>query len=208
MKIEYKDIAKANEGLSNIDVKGKDYVMVNERVKAFRQLYPQGYIETDIIELTDDRCVMKTTAGYYMEDGKPTVLGTGMAFETKSSSYINKTSYIENCETSAVGRALGFLGIGIDTSIASAEEVSNAIKKQESFTRETKPTKKKETLIPEPPKQSEKEIKCSDCQSQILGVVKAGKTFTDTDIADETTKTYGRPLCWNCSVAASKVKKG
>ncbi|MCQ2771082.1 MAG: hypothetical protein MJ236_04705, partial [Clostridia bacterium] len=50
--------------------------------------------------------------------------------EKESSSFINKTSFIENCETSAVGRALGFAGIGSKTSIASAEEVRNAINNQ------------------------------------------------------------------------------
>ena len=50
----------------------------------------------------------------------------------KGSSNINKTSYVENCETSAIGRALAMLGIGIDTSIASANEVSDAIAKQEN----------------------------------------------------------------------------
>jgi hypothetical protein len=49
----------------------------------------------------------------------------------QGSSNINKTSYVENCETSAIGRALAMLGIGIDTSIASANEVSDAIAKQE-----------------------------------------------------------------------------
>ena len=52
--------------------------------------------------------------------------------EKESTSYINKTSYIENCETSAVGRALGMAGFGIDTSVASYEEVSNAIAQQEA----------------------------------------------------------------------------
>jgi len=55
-----------------------------------------------------------------------------MAQEDKSSSRINQTSYVENCETSAVGRALGFMGIGIETSIATADEVDMAIKKQDS----------------------------------------------------------------------------
>ena len=53
-----------------------------------------------------------------------------MAYEKEGSTFINKTSYIENCETSAWGRALGNLGIGIDTSIASAEEVQNAVLNQ------------------------------------------------------------------------------
>jgi hypothetical protein len=64
-------------------------------------------------------------------DDEQKIIGTGIAQEKESSSYINKTSYIENCETSAVGRALGMCGFGIDTSIASYEEVTNAINNQE-----------------------------------------------------------------------------
>ena len=59
------------------------------------------------------------------------LLGSGHAYEKESSSFINKTSYIENCETSAVGRALGMAGFGIDTSVCSAEELTNAINNQE-----------------------------------------------------------------------------
>jgi len=61
-----------------------------------------------------------------------------MAQEDKSSSRINQTSYVENCETSAVGRALGFLGIGIETSIATADEVGMAIEKQNTSAPATK----------------------------------------------------------------------
>ena len=69
-------------------------------------------------------------ASVYGNDNTP--LGTGHAYEKESSSFINKTSYIENCETSAVGRALGMCGFGIDTSVCSAEELTNAINNQKS----------------------------------------------------------------------------
>jgi hypothetical protein len=58
------------------------------------------------------------------------LVATAHAYEKEGSSFINKTSYIENCETSAVGRALGMYGIGIDTSLASADEVANAVTQQ------------------------------------------------------------------------------
>lgn len=121
----FEDIVKAQEGLKTMPVKGKDYVMVNERVKAFRKLFPEGSIITDIEHLGDGMVVCKAS----VKVGDNT-LATGLAFEKEESSYINKTSYIENCETSAVGRALGFLGIGIDTGIASAEEMANAVTQQ------------------------------------------------------------------------------
>lgn len=123
--MEYKDLLKVNEKLNTLPVKGKNYVMVNERVKAFRELFPMGTISTNIEHLGDGMVVMRTI----VSDGD-LVLATGLAYEKETSSYINKTSYIENCETSAVGRALGFLGIGIDASMASAEELANAITQQ------------------------------------------------------------------------------
>lgn len=136
----FEDIQKVNEGLKTTDIKGRDYIEVNQRIKAFRQLFPDGFIKTDLVSLEDGMCVIKAevgincistskSEGYYVTE--EVVLATGYAYEKEQSSYINKTSFIENCETSAVGRALGMLGIGIDTSVASAEEVRNAINQQE-----------------------------------------------------------------------------
>ena len=126
----YDDILKAQEGLKTMPIKGKDYVMVNERVKAFRKLYPEGCIDTEIVSLENGMVVCKTTVS---NDGR--ILATGLAFEREEANHINRTSFIENCETSSVGRALGFLGIGIDAGIASAEEMSRAIEQQGNNTR-------------------------------------------------------------------------
>lgn len=125
----YEEIKKANEKLSTMAVQGKDYVMVNERIKAFRMLFPEGFILTELVSNNDGVCIMRAKAGYYA-NGSMVILGTGTAYEKEASTYINKTSYIENCETSAVGRALGMLALGIDTSVASAEEVQNAVNNQ------------------------------------------------------------------------------
>lgn len=125
----FEDIQKANSQMTPIDVKGRQYMEVNQRVKAFRMLYPEGCIRTKMESNENGVCVFKAEVyqTYKIGDDSETwLLATGWAYEKESSSYINRTSYIENCETSAVGRALGFLGIGIDTSIASAEEVQNA----------------------------------------------------------------------------------
>lgn len=118
----FQELQEANNTLAMVDIKGKEYATVNQRVKAFRYLFPNGTITTDIIESGDGYVVMKATIGD--ESGK--VIATGYARERESASFINKTSYLENCETSAIGRALGFCGIGIDTSIASYEEVVTA----------------------------------------------------------------------------------
>lgn len=125
----YEDIRNANANLSTMDIKGKDYVLVNERIKAFRMLYPEGFILTELVSNTDGVCIMRAKVGYYA-DGAHVILGTGTAYEKEESNYINRTSYIENCETSAVGRALGMLALGVDTSVASAEEVQNAVNNQ------------------------------------------------------------------------------
>jgi len=111
--------------MKTIDIKGKPYVMVNERLKEFREKYPNYSLTSEIIELTEDRVVMKATINY--GDG---VLATGHAYEDKDSTFINKTSFIENAETSAWGRALANFGIGIDESVASADEVVTAIEQQ------------------------------------------------------------------------------
>lgn len=127
----FDDIQRANAAIQTMPVKGKSYAMVNQRIKAFRMVYPTGYIKTEILSLEEGVVTMKAEVGV-----GDLVLGTGHAQEKESSSYINKTSFIENCETSAIGRALGMCGFGIDTSVASFEEVSNAIENQEKATPE------------------------------------------------------------------------
>ena len=114
--------------LKTINIHGKNYVEVNERIKYFRENYKGWSLISELIDLTENRCVIKAS----ITNEKDKVMATGIAYEVMGSSYINKTSFIENCETSAWGRALGNLGIGIDTSIASAFEVNNAIIQQET----------------------------------------------------------------------------
>lgn len=132
---KYLDIAIANEQIKTTDIKGKDYAEVNQRIKAFRMIYPQGTIETEILQqdnirfLDEETNVVVIKATIKTEDGH--ILATGTAYEKENSTFINKTSYIENCETSAIGRALGIAGFGIDVSVASAEEVQNAIQNQQ-----------------------------------------------------------------------------
>ena len=124
--MKYLDLAIANEQIRTTDIKGKDYAEVNQRIKAFRMVYPQGSIPTEIVSIENGVVIMK--ASVYTDEGK--LLATGTAYEKEDSTFINKTSYIENCETSAIGRALGIAGFGIDVSVASAEEVQNAIQNQ------------------------------------------------------------------------------
>lgn len=134
--MKFEDIKKANETIVTTDVKGKQYAEVNQRIKAFRMVYPSGTIETEIVSIGDGICIMKAKVYSGTNNGLRILLGTGTAYEKENSTFINKTSYIENCETSAVGRALAMCGFGIDTSIASKEEVENAIAQQEEEKKE------------------------------------------------------------------------
>ena len=111
--------------MESIKIQGKEYITVNERIKEFRKLHPNGQILNQVMDNADGQVMFQCKI---IVDG--VLVATAHAYEKEGSSFINKTSYIENCETSAVGRALGLFGIGIDTSIASADEVSNAVKQQ------------------------------------------------------------------------------
>ena len=95
------------------NIRGKQYVEVNERIKFFRQEeeYKNWTISTEFTALDAEQCVCKAIVA----DTNQRVIATGHAHEERSASHINKTSYVENCETSAIGRALAMMGIGIDT---------------------------------------------------------------------------------------------
>jgi len=112
--------------LKTIDIKGKDYVLVHERIKYFRAIYPGYALVTTPVRLDESYCVMKAE----IFDHRGNIVATGYAREVNGDSYINKTSYVENCETSAWGRALANFGIGVDSSVASADEVMNAMQNQ------------------------------------------------------------------------------
>ena len=110
--------------LKTIEIQGKPYVEVSERINHFRNSSEfKGWGMETMIESQNDknitmRCVIKNQEG--------SIISSGIAQEVAGSSFINKGSHVENCETSAVGRALGNLGIGTETSVASYDEVSNA----------------------------------------------------------------------------------
>ena len=123
----------SNYKFKTTNIRGKQYVEVNERIKYFRQepKYQGWGIHTEFLNHSgaDDEALCKCT----IVNSNGEVAAQGHAHEVRGSSNINKTSYVENCETSAVGRALAMLGIGIDSSIASANEVEEAIAKQEEM---------------------------------------------------------------------------
>jgi len=105
-----------------IVIKGKQYVQVANRVLAFNDIFPEGSLTTEMLSAPDATLVVfKATAS---PDGKRFFTGHSQA--TWGDGYINKTSALENAETSAVGRALGMMGIGVIDSIASVDELVKA----------------------------------------------------------------------------------
>jgi len=111
--------------LKGINIKGNEYILVKDRVLYFNENYPNGKIETELLsEINSEMVVMKATITPDVDN--PTRIFTGFSQATWGDGYINKTAAMENCETSAVGRALGMMGIGVIDSIASADEYNKA----------------------------------------------------------------------------------
>ena len=114
--------------MKSVNIKGKEYITVNERLIYFRSkpTYKGWKIIEELVSLDAKEGVFKVTI--FNSENHQVV--NANAQEYRDSSYINKTSFVENGFTSALGRALGYLGIGIDTAIASADEVETAVNNQ------------------------------------------------------------------------------
>lgn len=177
--------AAANASINYLELekKSKDgtvkikYAPVNERIKAFRNIYPGGAIITEIIDNDKDNKSIIIRA--IIKDENEKILATATAGETLAGSYINKTSMLENCETSAIGRALGLLNIGIDGGIATAEDMNRA----QNF------------------KDAENNFKlCRRCGRPIIDAMdKKGNVIKADVIAAETCKAYGDTYCLPCA---------
>lgn len=173
---------KANKALKFMDIKGKLYAPVSERVKGFRFIYPNGGIVTKIISQTETDITIR--AEVYDERG--VLIASAHASENKNTGNINRFSMVENCESSAVGRALGFLSIGVQDGIASAEEVTRAASKREA--RDTFQT-------------------CGRCGRPITDAMNSkGQTYKAEQIAQESTKKFGMPLCMPCMIEIKTIK--
>lgn len=146
------------QDLPTIDIKGKQYVLVKDRILAFNEYYPNGSITTELISPVDSKTVvMKATVipdvknpARCFSDYSQAVIGQGM---------VNTTAAMENASTSACGRALAYLGIGIIESVASADEMTKALNEEKSddepFTREKVSDEKRECLVHEVSMQQE-----------------------------------------------------
>lgn len=177
-KITFENIQKANDTIVTTEIKGKDYAEVNQRIKAFRMVYPNGAIIPELI--SDENGVCKFKATIMNDNGD--VIGVAHAYEKENSTFINKTSYIENCETSAVGRALGMCGFGIDTSVASAEEVQNAIANQDNPQKVT--TKKGQVMITDQQKEVIKNLYTPEEIKEYLQDVVEKKKLSDLTLVE------------------------
>ncbi len=121
--------------LKTIKIKGQDYVQVSERIRHFRtsEEYKGWAIEIEWLRIDEDIAIAKAI----IKDSQGIIKSMGTAMEKREErkegekAKVNETSHVENCETSAIGRALGILGIGIaGGEVASYEEVIRAKKQQ------------------------------------------------------------------------------
>lgn len=108
-----------------VKIQGKDYVLVSDRVLYFNEQFENGCIETKLLsDVGSDLVVVQAIVT--PDVGVPTRVFTGYSQEKVGDGFINKTSALENAETSAVGRALAMMGIGVIESIASVDEITKA----------------------------------------------------------------------------------
>lgn len=113
-----------------VDIRGKVYRTVALRLHQFREEHPDWSVYVKILHEDADTVRMRAV----IRDASRRLISTGMASETRTGSRINQTSHIENCETSAIGRALAFAGYGgEELSVASAEEMTAALAEQDEF---------------------------------------------------------------------------
>lgn len=111
-----------------VNIHGKQYHTVAKRVQDFRERHPAYGLLTDIAYRDGNLVAVK--ASIVNDDGR--VIATGLAEEDRTKGQINKTSALENAETSAIGRALAAFGLG-GTEYASANEVENAVHQQKEL---------------------------------------------------------------------------
>jgi len=110
--------------IPTINLKGKQYTEVKDRVMFFRmeEAFKGYYFTTEPISITDENATF--VCKVFNPNG--VVVATGTSYERASQGPVNKKDHVENAETSAVGRALGFLGIGIVGGIATVENMKDA----------------------------------------------------------------------------------
>lgn len=175
-------LAAVNSTLQFTNIKGKEYAEVNQRILAFWSLFPEGRIECEILSDTGNRIDMEARTYRSQDEQRPATVAH--AFEVKGGA-INNTSYVENCETSAVGRALGLLGIGANTAVASAEEVLNAIEQQEAASAAKPKPKPKAKPKPRQQPQPQPQPQQDPLRIRVVNVIHAGGQGVQESIAEQ-----------------------
>jgi len=136
---ERRQICLKNVGnIPTVNIKGKKYSTVNERHKHLLEYFPEARFNEEILFHDNERVIVKTEL--YIGD---TIFSVGTAEEWRNSSFINKTSALENCSSSALGRCLAAFGLS-GSEYASAEELVNALNNQNTNT--TKPVSIKDEI--------------------------------------------------------------
>ena len=109
------------KNIPTVDIKGKKYSTVNERHRHLLQYFPEARFNEEILFHDNERVVVKTEL--YISD---TIYAVGHAEEHRNANIINKTSALENCSSSALGRCIAAFGLS-GSEYASAEELTNAL---------------------------------------------------------------------------------
>ena len=171
----------------DIDKGGKttQYAETKERVKAFRRVFPEGSISTKLVEWDKDNGNIIMKAEVFNENGS--LLASGYASENINVGFINKGgNALENCETSCINRALGFLGLGIKGGFASVENMQQVAQMKEV---------------------EDGLHLCRRCRRKITDAVdKKGNVIKSDVIAHETLKVYGDTYCLSCAAAIKNAK--
>lgn len=154
---EYIDkLTAVNKQLRLTNIKGKDYAEVNQRILGFWALFPNGRIVPRVVGDNGERIDMVCDVYRDISDEIPCV--TAHSYEVYGKG-VNASSYVENCETSVVGRALGLMGIGATTSVASYDEVERAMAaREEGRARKTAPKKREQEKPTTPSKEHAQEL--------------------------------------------------
>lgn len=172
--------------MDNFNDRLKDYIPVNERVEKFWKDHPNGRIVTDILKWENGVILMKAEVYRDITDQVPAAIGH--AYEKEDAGYINKTSAVENCETSAVGRALAILGYEIKKALASREEMERALRQQETI--QQTPEKVSEKVKPLPVNNPASEAQKNAIKNTALKLLK----YKEEDLQAVLTELYGKTV--------------
>lgn len=130
-----------------VNIKGKQYILVKDRIAAFNEEYPDGQIQTELVSHEDGLWIVKATVWPKWVEERCFV---DYSQAREDQSMVNKTAALENASTSAIGRCLALLGIGVIDSVASADEMRKAGADKDPLAKVRLPGEKVSHASPEP----------------------------------------------------------